>query len=206
MKKILFINLLLIFICPIKDYAQQKPFNCLVLEEIIFKIDSIKEYITLSDYISGKYFIEKNDLNGKEFIRINTDYKSDRKLDSILSLKNINDILYVRFDSLFYLAIDNIILDTFRFFTPSCNETLNGRNITIINDVSKIPKDKKYNVLIVTSLNTYQPYSYIENRRITFSMIKLLRWNYETKKYKGVMFLYHIERNIPMIKEYRIVD
>jgi hypothetical protein len=117
MKKILLIGCL-IWIFPFKAYGQQKPFNCLILKKIILNIDTQKQNNVLYDFIQERCTIIATS-NGRDSIIKKPGYKSDKTLDSILKLQNIDAILNVRFDSLFYLSKDNIILDTFRFFTPS---------------------------------------------------------------------------------------
>jgi len=192
--------------------GQKAPFNCLLLKNIITKIDSEKQNIELSGLIYGKCYVVSNPKKfGDYSIKKRKDYVRDIKLDSILKLPNIDAILGAVNDSVFYLTNDNVIVDTFCFFTPGCSCRVNGKNIIVVNNYRLIPTDKSYNILTVYSLDDYGFYSFDKEAvhipklpRFINSPCISLRHKSSKNEFDKVMFPYFIKNNQPIIKEAKV--
>ncbi|PQJ10338.1 hypothetical protein CJD36_010195 [Flavipsychrobacter stenotrophus] len=165
--------------------GQERPFNCRILNEIILRIDTERTNLEISSLVSDdKVFFAGGEIKAKDA------YLNDRELDSIIHLPNISQITHSRHDSLFYLASENLIIDTLRFFTPECSCRINNRNWVVVNSYKDVPKDKSYNIIRLDKLSYYHNYPTIT-----------MRHKSSKSRLDNVTFLYNVEDNVPAIKE-----
>lgn len=196
MNRILLISLLL---CSINVSGQKQPYNCMLLKNVVKRIEFERRNIELEQLVEGKYDWSTDTVKPK------VEYMNDRILDSILKLPDIKAILRTRFDSVFYLSNFNVVFDPSNVFSSKCNCEVNGKKIIVINDSSELLKYKNFNLFrVLDTPSHYNTYSHLKKRRVNYFAVKL-RHKSAKSKLDYVIALYLNTKNVPAVKEFRVI-
>lgn len=175
-------------------HAQRLSFNCSILKEVIHSIDDEKEKIVLNNIIRDKYYAIADPVTREYEIMIKDKYRNDKIVDSIINLPYFSDISDSRDDSLFYLKRYNVIVDTFKFFTPECSCKIKGREFKVVNSYKNVPSGSKWKLMTVYKIGNYRNFSTVS-----------FKHSGPQKDWDCVMFKYLIEESKPVIHDVKVM-
>ncbi|MES2429306.1 MAG: hypothetical protein V4556_00125 [Bacteroidota bacterium] len=103
-------------------YSQKENFNCEIFKLILKGIEKQKEKLEVYKFIKDSIYITA-DSEGMNPRIVNNSHIPDKIVDSLVK---ISDFLSITNDSLYYFKAQNVVIDTFNFFTNNCDCINNG--------------------------------------------------------------------------------
>jgi hypothetical protein len=162
------------------------------------RVDLEKQNYAIEMSIRGKY-----DLIGGHVIKKNG-FEHDKELDSMLKLPNLRTVLNSTFDSLFYLADTNIIVDTSCFFSSLCICKIGGKTVIVSNDFNSFFGKHNYNLIWLRPPFKYRRYSFEKKRFTDYWAISLRHRSSQNTK-DNVTIFYRYSKKQPVIKELKVI-
>ena len=173
------------FFCSTKSYSQKEEFNCNIFKMILKGIEEQKDKLKIYKSIKDKVYIT-TDSTLTNLRVVNQSNIPDKVIDSLVKL---SDFVSITDDSLYYFKSQNIIVDTFMFFTKDCDCLSNGSMFLFDN--------KKPNK--INSLNT----NIIEVRGINIKNDQLIINLKNPKSKFSIYFYFNLVFNSPTLSKVR---
>ena len=171
-------------------YSQPEDLSCKVFKEILKGIRAQKEKLTIAESLKGKIYITADSLGMNPKI-VNISDMPNKVIDSLVEISNYVSISN---DSLFSDRSENLIIDTFCFFTKACDIVDNGRMFLFTNKSESNKYQPNINIIEVKSININNNHLVVELKcRKSKSVVDFyFQWNTSSPILSKIK-VYHIE-------------